>query len=108
MIVQGPVKKQQPDGMSHRAVPQHPPTHPPGTPPPPNLRDWVKFSSGPSADQIFSVAPLAPICLDQNRPKNSAPLGGGVDPPTPTHSPLKGALSLTNGLLQMLVVLGSS
>ena len=47
------------------------PTHLP-TP----LKDWVTFSSGRSASQKFSLAPLAPIGLDHE-------VGGGLDPPIP-------------------------
>ena len=43
-------------------APHHPPTHPR---PPGPLNDWAKYSSGPSACQNFSLAPLAPISLDQ-------------------------------------------
>ena len=45
--------------------PTHPPTHPP-------LKDWAKFSCGPSANQTFSLAPSVPISLDQKF--SSAPL----------------------------------
>ena len=34
-------------------------------PPPPPQKNWAKFYSRPSADQKFSLAPLAPIHLDQ-------------------------------------------
>ena len=44
-------------GWGWRGVPPHPP-HPLGPPP---LQDWAKFSSRPSADQKFSLAPSAPI-----------------------------------------------
>ena len=29
-----------------------------------SLKDWAKFSSGSSANQKFSLAPLAPISFD--------------------------------------------
>ena len=42
MTVQGPVKKQQPDGMSHRGgAPTHPPT------PPPEKEPWYTLSYKP-------------------------------------------------------------
>ena len=34
-------------------------------PPPPPLKRLGQFLSGPSADQTFALAPLAPICLDE-------------------------------------------
>ena len=46
-------------------LPHHPPSPPPLTYPPPLLKDWSKFSSGPLANQKFSLAPLAPISLNQ-------------------------------------------
>ena len=60
----------------------------PAPPPPPRWtppqKYWAKFSSRPSADQTFSLAPLVPISLDQkifssafSASKNSAPPGGG-------------------------------
>ena len=58
--------------------------------PPPLLKDWAKFSSGPSANQKFSLVPAAPNSLDQRF--SSAPLktqhraGGG-------GGSLKGALA---------------
>ena len=63
------------------------------TPNPP-LSDWVKLSSGPLANQNFSLAPSAPISLRQKFAFGaSAPLKsqhhlGGGDPPT---APLQGA-----------------
>ena len=63
--------------MSHTT---HPPTHSPS-------KDWVKFSSGPLADQNFSLAHSAPIGLDQ---KLTTTGGAGVGAlVTPTHRPLK-------------------
>ena len=77
-------------------------THP--SPPPPRpSKYWAKFPSGPSADQTFSLAPSAPIRLDQKFPSApSAPpktphhrRGGGWTPPPPdppTHTPVTQAL----------------
>ena len=63
---------------------------PPALPRPPHpsnpLKGWAKFSSGPSANQNFSLAPLAPISLDlilasvpsaPLKPQNRAWGGGG-------------------------------
>ena len=70
--------------------------NPPPPPPqdPPLLKDWTKFSSGPLANQTFSLSPSAPVGLDQKL--SSAPLaplkpqhhgggggGGGGGNPTP-------------------------
>ena len=44
-----------PGGGGDWGVPHHPP------PPPRALKEWAKFSSGPSADQQFSLAPSTPI-----------------------------------------------
>ena len=46
-------------------VPHHPPTHPPTPGPLAPLKDKAKFSSGPLANQKFSLVPLAPIGSDQ-------------------------------------------
>ena len=75
----------------HWASPPPPPWTPPSldTPPPwtaprPRLLTWAKISSGPSANQQFSLAPLAAVSFDQKL--SSAPpvplktqhhLGGG-------------------------------
>ena len=77
--------------------PHHPPTPPPWTPPPP-LKGWAKFSSGPSADQNFSLGPLVPVSLDKRF--SSAPLaplktehylggGGWTHPPIPPSPPTR-------------------
>ena len=84
-------------GGDGKGVPDHTPsplgpTIHPSTPVP--LKHWAKFSSRPLADQKFSLAPLAPISLDQKfssvRLQLSTTCGGGgvLDPPPP----LKGAL----------------
>ena len=79
-------------------VPNDPPTNPPWTPP--QKKDWAKFSSGPSADQKFSLVPSAPISLDQKfSSAPSAPLkaghhlegGGGAGPPLKKRPPPPGA-----------------
>ena len=58
---------------SHTTHP--PPLDPPHTRPPTPLKDWAKFSSGPSAGQQCSLAPSAPISLDQKMSSvPSAPL----------------------------------
>ena len=71
-----------PLGAGGGGDPTPPTQHPP--------KDWAKFSSGPSADQKFSLAPLAPISSDQKF--SSAPLkisttggggGGGLRQKTP-------------------------
>ena len=70
VTVQGPVKEQQPDGMSHRG---DPPPPGPGTSPPQS--DWAEFFSRPSANQNFL----------QSLQKVSTSGGGGeggLDPPT--------------------------
>ena len=55
-------------------VPHHPPTHPgPTHPLPCTPKRWAKFSSRPSADQTFSLAPLAPISLNGPPPWTHAP-----------------------------------
>ena len=68
-----------------------------GGPPPFDFKDWAKIFSGPSANQKFSLAPSAPITLDQRfLSAPSAPLkpqhhrkgggggGGGVWAPLPS------------------------
>ena len=66
-----------------------PPTHPPWSPPPPPPKRGPNFLPG-LRNQKLSLAPLAPISLDQKislaPPKNQHHLGGGVQPPNPpTH-----------------------
>ena len=81
--------------------------------PPPPKHNWAKLCSALSANQKFSLAPSAPISLDQKF--SSAPLpplttqhhrggGGGLDPPPhpprtplpPTPPPLSGTLMPTH------------
>ena len=69
---------------------------PPGPPP----KDWTQFSSRPSANQLYSVAPSVPISLVQKF--SLAPLaplsntwegaGGRTPPPPSPNAPSKGAL----------------
>ena len=85
-------------GIGEGSNTTHPPT--PWTPPPPP-KDWAKFSSGPSADQEFSVAPLAPIRLDQK--VYLAPLDPHTHPPGPPPL-LKGALLTVLGCLSLSIL----
>ena len=79
-------------------------THPSWTPPPP-ISCWAQCSSAPSANQNFSLAPSAPITLDQkffsepSRPLNTQHhLGGqGAGPPPPPPLPLQGHWCVTSG-----------
>ena len=64
-----------------RPPPKTPPP-PPKTPPPPPLQRLGPSFFRPLPDRKLSVAPLAPMSLDQKI--SSAPLGGGTPPPPPS------------------------
>ena len=70
VTAQGPVKKQPPDGMSHRGLP----------PPPPPLpmfeTDSQNFASAPSVPRGFTL-------------KNRGTLGGGGSQPNPPPPPFR-------------------
>ena len=87
--VQGPVKEQQPDGMSYRGLPPPPWTPLPPSPPPPPMfeADSQKFATAPSVPRGFKLNNVRPAF--RRGPQGDPGRRGWVPakPPSPFQTP---------------------